>query len=319
MKKKKILWLFNEKKGNDYSPAINFWYGICENLGYEVLYHPYEEYLAKGIDDFYTRAKQFNPDFIIHAVYDKLHTELVRVREFSKLYVLQSDDRWRYANFGKYWIPFVDGVITFEGEEANYVSDGLSADNFCKMRWSFNPNTMTFPLVERTMYVSHAGGMHGDRAKRLNELIAAGVDVKVFQHQQCNYEQTKQVWASSKFSLCYTMNSLNTGRELKGRVIEIPNFCVLATEQFPDMEEYYDMNTECILFNSTEELIEKMNFFATNEVEYNRVFQAGRRALWNRNTVYTEWNKILPKIDPDYKSIDVHHLLKERHGDFYVE
>lgn len=317
IKMKKVIWLVNEKKGNDYSLAIIFWYGILENMGYEVMYHDYQEYLEKGIDDFYARAKAFNPDFIIVGAYDKLHTELVRVREFTKLYVLQSDDRWRYANFGKYWIPFIDGVITFEGDEKPYMEDGLSPDNFCKMRWSFNPNTMCLGEIERDILVSHTGGMHGERTKRLQDLKAKGIDVGVF--QSAYYEETKQAWASSYFSLCYTMNSLNTGRELKGRVIEIPNFCVLLTEPFPDMEEYYDMDTECVLFNSDEEMIAKMEHLSKNSVEYNKVFHAGRRALWNRNTVYHEWNKILHKIDPDYEPIDVIKLLKERHGDFYVE
>lgn len=313
---KKVIWLVNEKKGNDYSLAIIFWYGVLEAMGYEVIYHNYQEYLEKGIDDFYARAKAFNPDFIIVGAYDKIHTELVRVREFSKLYVLQSDDRWRYTNFSKFWIPFVDGVISFEGDEVNYVSDGLLADNFCKMRWAFNPNTMCLGEVKRNIYVSHTGGIHGERQKRLQDLKAKGIDVKLF--QSAYYEETKQIWASSQFSLCYTMNSLNTGRELKGRVIEIPNFCVLLTEKFPDMEDYYDMDTECVLFNSDEEMIAKMEQLSNDSVVYNKVFNAGRRALWNRNTVYTEWNKILPKIDPDYKKIDVIKLLKERHGDFYI-
>lgn len=322
MKKKKILWLMNLKKGNDYSLAIIFWYGICEAMGYDVMYHDYAEYLEKGIDDFYQRAKEFDPDFIIVCAYDKVHTELVRVREFSKLFVLQSDDRWRYANFGKYWVPFVDGAISFEGNEVSYVSDGLSADNFCLMRWSFNPNTMCLDQPKRNIFVSHTGGMHGNRTKRLQDITAKGIDVKVFQPQY--YEETKHIWASSQFSLCYTNNSLNTGKELKGRVVEIPNFCILVTEEFPDMETYYDMGVglpdkECILFSSDEEMIEKMNFYASNSVKYKEVYEAGRRALWNRNTVYTEWNKILPKIDPDYKPIDVIKLLKERHGDFYVK
>ena len=44
--KKKIVWLFKEKRKirDEYSAAVTWWYGILENLGYEVIYHPYEEY-----------------------------------------------------------------------------------------------------------------------------------------------------------------------------------------------------------------------------------------------------------------------------------
>ena len=43
---KKIVWLLREKENNrdEYSPAINWLYGILEELGYEVVYENFPSY-----------------------------------------------------------------------------------------------------------------------------------------------------------------------------------------------------------------------------------------------------------------------------------
>lgn len=304
---KKIVWVFNEYQKGEYSPAIIWWYGILEKFGYEVLYYPYEKYNSKS---FYTSIKEYNPDFVIHICYDKIHTEFIRIREFSKLYVLQCDDRWRYDDFSKFWIPLVDGVITFEGDKEKYKADGLNMDHFCKMRWAFNPNTMCYKKKEKNILVSHTGGLHGDRTEKLLEFHNKGISVSQI---DLNYETAKDTWARSKFSLCFTLNSLRTMKELKGRVVEIPNFSILVTEPFPEMNDYYN-DDEIIIFNTIDEAIEKIKYYDKNEDEYNKIFEKGKKALWERNTVYHEWNKILPLIDSDFKQADVNIILKEHHN-----
>jgi hypothetical protein len=316
---KKVLWVMNSYNSSktDISPALIWWYGILENMGYEVFYYPYEDY---NIEDLYETVRDNKPDFVIVAAYNNIHTELLRLREHTKVYVLQSDDRWRYANFSKFWIPFIDGVITFEGELTNYVSDGLKTENFNKMKWSFNPNMMSKldPNIKaQKILVSHTGGMHGDRRNMLAGFSTKGVEI--FNKQTQTYDETKAIWKNSKFSMCFTNNSLNSGKELKGRVVEIPNWCILVTEHFPDMEQYYDMENDVISFVSIQEAIDKINKLNFDDKEYKRIFENGKRKLWNQNTAYHEWNKILSNIDIDYKPIDVISLLKEKHGEFYCD
>lgn len=309
---KKIVWLMNERKEFDISPSFVWWYGILENMGYEVVYSSYEDYNS---DEFYYSIKDYNPDFIIHPTYDKIHTEFLKLREFTKVYILQSDDRWRYKDFSRYWIPIVDGVITYEGELENYVSDGLNPDSFCKFRWAFNPNTMNniTENVISSYNISHTGGLHGNRQQIINEFNNKGYKVNVF-NKDITYDQTKNVWSNSKYSLCLTMNSTNQTRELKGRIVEIPNFTVLLTEPFPEMENYYDMDKECVLFNSVEDAIDKMIKLESDEKTYREIFYSGKKRLWATNTAYHEFDKILPKIDPDYKSFNIKKLIKEKHG-----
>ena len=313
---KKIVWIMNTKDqtGLYNSSAVIWWYGILENLGYEVVYYAYEQY---NIEELYELIKDYRPDFTIIAAYNRIHTELIRIREFTKVYVLQSDDKWRYDNFSKFWIPFIDGVITYAGELNKYVSDGLKKEQFNLMRWGFNPVTMakTDFKLNTQFGVSHTGGLHSDRINIINEFRSKGINVEV--NQNPNYDVTKAVWNNSKYSLCLTSNSTNTVKDTKGRIVEIPNWCVLLTQSFPEAELYYDTINELVMFDSVDEAIEKMKYLDAHPDEYEKIKIAGKRKLWNSNTAYHEWNKILPNIDPDYKQLDITKILKENHKEYY--
>ena len=93
----------------------------------------------------------------------------------------------------------------------------------------------------------------------------------------------KESLAKSKFSLCFSANE----------------------------------EDEMILFSSIEEAVEKVKYYNNNPNEYNKLLLKGKKALWNKNTAYHEWNKILPLMDPDYKQIDPIKILKDYHGEYY--
>ena len=312
MSKKKIVWSFRvgRKSRDEYGAAVVWYYGILENLGYDVVYQPYEDY---NENEFYELIKQHNPDYVFHVCYDKIHPEFERLREFTKIYVVQHDDDYRYDNYAKFWIPFVDGVISYPGDFRKYEKDGLSKKQFVKINWGFNPNTMMYDEKKTTdMLLSHCGGLHADRMNKINEFKNKGIDVSVVNN--CFYEELKQVWNNSKFSLTFTQNAMMTGQQVKGRVVEIPHFCVMVSEYFPGLENYYDLEKEIILFNSVDEAIDKINYFSKNDKEYNKILKAGKDRVWNTNTHYHSWNNVLHQIDEDYVKKDIGKLLKEKHG-----
>jgi len=156
--------------------------------------------------------------------------------------------------------------------------------------------------------------LHGDRRLKIDQFKQLGVDV----HQEgfLTHEQMKESLAKSKYSLCFSSNAIGTRSELKGRVIEIPSQTVLLTEEAPELETYFD-ESEMILFSSVEDAVDKINYFNNNPFEYEKLLLNGKKALWNKNTVYHEWNKILPLMDPDYKQKDPIKILKEHHGEYY--
>jgi hypothetical protein len=309
---KKIFFVFehNHESIDDYSAAVIYWYGILDKMGYEVHYENYSTY---NPDEFYTKVKNEKPYMVIFINYFKaIHTEFARFRDITKLYLLQTDMHRFYDNHVKLWIPFVDGIINFEGTKEWCLRDGLSEDGFLKMRWGFNPNLMCFDKLPKTRNISFYGGMHGNRPQILNE-FAQNIGVDVIP-QNATYEQIKYILSESNFSLNLSMNAVGNRRELKGRVIEIPSHCILLSEPAPELEDYY-FEDEYILFNSVEEAVDKVNSLNNKEIE--ELFNRGNHALWNRNTAYHEWDKILPLMDPDYKNQNIHTLLKTYHSEHY--
>ena len=300
----------HENNPQDYSSAIIYWYGILDRLGYEVLYYDYSNY---NFDDLYNQVKEFKADYFIHVNYlIGVHNEFDKLRELCKVFLLSSDAHRFHDSNLKHWIPYVDGIINYEGEKEWYLRDGLPEEGFLKMKWGFNPNTMCTPTKNKIYDIQHYGGLHGGRKTKLNRFRELGKDIHL--EEFLTHDKIKQSVAKSKYSLCFSNNAIETRKELKGRVIEIPSQAILLTEPAPELESYFNED-EIIIFNSIEESIDKIN--KLSEKDYNLMLNKGKRKLWNQNTVYHEWNKILPLIDPDYKKIDPIHIIKKYHSKFY--
>jgi len=310
MKKVFILLDHKHDRLDDHSAAIIYWYGILDNMSYDVSYIDYASY---NPDTLYQEVVKEKPFMLILVNYFRtIHTEFARFRDITKVYLLQSDMHRFYDNHVKLWIPFVDGIINFEGTKEWCLRDGLPENGFLKMRWGFNPNMMCIAPRTKERNISFYGGMHGNRGQFLQRLSQlTSVDVIP---QSATYGQVKYILSQSRFSLNLSMNATGDRRELKGRVIEIPAHCILLSEPAPELETYYNED-EYIGFTSAEELVDKIKKLSDKELE--SIFERGNRALWGRNTAYHEWNKILPLMDPDFKPIDVPTLLKTHHSDYY--
>jgi hypothetical protein len=314
---KKIVFLFHENDAqipNERSPAMTWWYGILENMGYDVAYYDYVDF---KFDDFYAAMKEYKPDFIIHAAYDKVHTEFVKLREIAKTFVIQSDDDYRFYSFGVFWIPFVDGVISFCGARDTmkkmYFEAGATEETFLHGYWSFNPNTMMYDRTpEVGSQMTHAGSVYGRRQHIIDEFVVRGFEVDVVKNVK--YEEFKRRVANSLFTLCLTQSAADFNiRQLKGRIFELPYHTVLVSEHFPDMETYYDLDKEIIVFTTVDEAVAKLN--EIDELQWSTLAHAGRKRLLANHTAYHVWDRyILPKMDADYKPLNVASVLKEKHG-----
>jgi len=316
---KKVVWLLRENGENgrsEHSSAINWWYGALEALGYEVVYKFFPDYGYGpndfNIDEFYDDCKAYGADIILHVAYEKVHPELSKLRDFAKVYVVQSDDDWRF-DFAKEWDPFIDANIGHAGDVERYKEAGISEEKFIFTRWGFNPTTMMhYPKSEKNVLLSHAGGLHADRIQLLNEFASKGINPQAATN--CFYTEIKQLWGRSKYSLCFTKNSVLSGTQVKGRVSEIPYFSVLISQHFKGIENYYEPDKEFILFETVDEAIEKIKYYEDNPDEYAKIYEAGKKRLLSTGTCYHRWNDIMHRIDPDFKKFDVSQILKDNHG-----
>lgn len=311
MKMKKVLFLMNITENNgEYSPAIFNWYGVLEKLGYEVFY---EDYRAYTPDEFYNLVKANKPDYIFHPTYEGIHFEFHRLREFSKVFVIHSDDDWRFDNYSKFWIPFTDGAIGYQNHSKPYVESNSPDNYYIRARWAFNPNTMHHIFDEPKKYnVSHVGGLHGRKDEKINYMKSNGIDVVSIDPKFSSYSLYLKSFHQSKISLCFTNNSLGTASQSKTRVGEMPFYCVLASEAWPNMELWnMEPNKDFILLDfSNTKYIELFDKILTDETAYNTMYMSAKNILLNYNTVFHEWDRIMSHIDEDYKKVDVNKIIK---------
>jgi len=116
----------------------------------------------------------------------------------------------------------------------------------------------------------------------------------------------------STVSLSLTSNSLGTGAQSKTRLSEIPYYCVLASEPWPDMELWnFEPNKDFILLDESDKSYEMLERILSDKVAADRMYKSGKEILINHNTVFHEWNKFMQRIDPDYKPVNVNAIVAD--------
>jgi len=309
MKKVLFLMKIKEDHSNNYTPAIFNWYGILEKLGYQVFYEDYSNYNS---ETFYQTVKENKPDYIFHPTYDGLHTEFIRLREFSKVYCIHSDDDWRFEQYIKFWIPYTDGAIGYQSSKDPYLIEGANENYYHRARWAFNPNTMYFNFSgDKTYELSHVGGLHGNKLQRVNELRNKGLNIELIDPKFTSYSDYLEAYYKSVASICLTGNSLNAAPQSKTRLAEMPFYCTLVSEAWPSMELWnMEPNKDFILIDQSENYLNLIDKLLKDKQYAHEMYQSGKNVLINNNTVFHEWNRIMQSIDEDYKPVDVSQIIK---------
>jgi hypothetical protein len=315
---KKVLFLMHlQNPGkNEYSPAIFNWYGILEKMGYQVFYHEYSDF---NIDEFYTLIKDNKPDFIFHPTYDYIHTEFIKLREFSKVFVIHSDDDWRFNNYAKFWIPFTDGAIGYQNDKSSYVQCDAPENYYYNARWTFNPNTMYFKFDKSKLYnISHVGKLHGKKDESLKQVEKSGYSVSKVDPNFNSYKDYMECFNKSIISLCFTSNVLGTAKQSKTRLGEMPFYCILASEVWPKMELWnMEPNKNFILIDESKNFVNVIDKILKDDDFKKSMFESGKNILLSKNTVFHEWNNIMSQFDPDFKRVNVELLLKSEYKNLY--
>lgn len=310
MKKALFLLRIKETHADNYTADMHNWYGVLEYLGYDVMYEDYRNYEP---DAFYNLVRETKPDYVFHVTYESFHPEFVRLREFSKVYCIHSDDDWRFDNYTKYWIPFTDGAIGHQNHKDAYIKAGANSDYYTRARWSFNPNMMHYEFNTPKKYnISHLGGLHGDKAQRLDRLRSQGLDIIAIDPKFTSYRDYVHAYHQSIVSVCLTSNSLNCEPQSKTRVAELPYYCVLVSEWWPNMDMWHmEPNKDFILIDATQKHLELIDRCLSDPKFANQMYNSAKRILVEKNTIFHEWNKVMLNIDPDYKGIDVDKLISK--------
>ncbi len=165
---------------------------------------------------------------------------------------------------------------------------------------------------EKTYGLSHIGILHGTKSQKLKYLQDTGLKIDQIELKSPSYSNYMETYHRSVGSICFTNNSLGTATQSKTRLAEMPYYCALISEPWPNMEMWnMEPNTDFILLDGSSNSIELVNKLLSDKQFAKDMHKRSKEILINKNTVYHEWDTIMEKIDEDYKKVDINYILKQ--------
>lgn len=185
------------------------------------------------------------------------------------------DDHWRFDSFSRHWAPCFDWVAT---------TDDCAFDRYRRLglehalltQWGCNPELYSASAIEPDIDVSFVGQPYGDRARFIDRLIHAGVDVKCWGHGwgkgRLTVGEMTSVFARSRINLNFSKSSFapkrfgGRPRQLKARPFEIAA-CggFVLTEDAPGLDRYFRRDEEIATFDTGRELVSQVKRFLADE------------------------------------------------------
>lgn len=241
------------------------------------------------------------PDVTIFSLYtDQFSLDFVdEIRGYTKTLCFFHDDGWR-KDFVSQWAGHFDAFTT---------SDPNGIKKYLKRGWDhsvylpFGVNESLFsaePSLNKDIDVSFVGAWHPYREWLISRLIKAGVKVEVFGYRwpkgMLDSEQMVDLFRRSKISLnlsnCASwdirylasspravlnrIRSPKVWEQIKGRHFEIPSCGSMQLSYYVEgLEKLFSIGDEIAIFNTPEELVEKVSFYLKYEDEREMMRQKG--------------------------------------------
>jgi len=156
------------------------------------------------------------------------------------------------------------------------------------------------PKPEYECDVLHLGAAHADRIEAVRTLTKH-FNTHVYGEFWGKYgienrgfvlgEETLHVLSSAKIVVVFSRTP--AGHQIiKPQLFNfLSSGCLVATEDFPDLYQYFEPGKDLICFNGTDDLLQKVKFYLEHPEDANDLRQAGREKALQ----YT-WDKVWPKL-----------------------
>ncbi len=216
------------------------------------------------------------------------------------------DDNWRFDNYSKWWIPYLDFCVTSNTEVVpKYRELGAKAIPII-------PNTgvaidRDWSNVEEKYDVSFVGSKSTVREQQINELRKRNIPVEVFGEgwgSYISFEEMIDIFTTSKINLNFSGTYFRT-LGIKGRVFQV---CLsggfLLTEYVPGIEDYFKLDKEIVCFHNTEEMTDKISYYLTNDVERRAIARAGWERATHGYTSFHWVSKVFSQLEQDLATRD---------------
>ena len=306
----RILCVFGEHNYGNPERGLSYEYAnflpALLRLGHETIF--FESWNKSSYDNFAELNKQFlitvdkeQPEivFCITMGCELWSESLILAQNYSNAMFIHwaTDDSWKYEQSTRLMAPFFDLCTTTYTSAFNKAfKDGF--EHFVLTQWAANSAVMFSPLPAAACQyeVSFIGTAYGNRIKWVKELETKGIKVSCFghgwPHGSVSAEEIPQIIRKSKISLNFGDSGIVIknflpvrSRQIKARVFEVPGAGgFLMSEPADELEKFYSLDKEIIIFNGIEELSTKIKYFLSHEEERNLVANAGYERTKNFHT-----------------------------------
>jgi spore maturation protein CgeB len=315
----KILCVFGEHNYGDPSRGHGYEYTnflpALKRLGHEIIF--FESFNRSHYGNFSELNRAFlkvtekeKPDVILCVLmHYELWTEtleIVRKNCDTRLLNWSTDDSWKYEQFSSFMAPHFD-VFATTCRSAFTKSRNEGLKNLFLTQWAANSERLSEPLsARRCRYaVSFIGTAYGNRRKWIQNLNRRGIDVSCFGHGwpqgPVRADEIARIIRESVVSLnlgdsglVLSGLNLHRSRQIKARTFEVPG-CggFLMTESADDLNNYYVRGKEIVVFDSLDDLEDKIRHYLANPDERDKIAMAGYLRTCDDHTYDKRFQKLL--------------------------
>jgi spore maturation protein CgeB len=257
------------------------------------------------------------------------------VRGMTKSIAWFADDTWRLENYSRRYAPhFTWAITTWSKAKEKYARHGIN--NIIRSQWGCNPDIWKPVPVARDIDVSFVGQRTSTRQKIVEELKKAGIKIRVrgrgwpggglaeeemiktFSRSKINlnFNIPPQRWRLKLIARLFLKRSAqrivpdfwNLGSnfrswinmailQIKARPFELSACGAFVISGYADdLENYYKENEEMVFYRSTEELIQKINYYLSHAEEREAIAGAGHERTIKDHTYEKRFREIFSKV-----------------------
>tara|TARA_R100000008_G_C3582901_1_gene169861 strand:- start:77 stop:982 length:906 start_codon:yes stop_codon:yes gene_type:complete len=298
-----MVWNKTLRRGNVHKIDIGFWntYYSLLQLGHQVHFFDTTTEPEKSLSDV---VDSFKPELIYccmtgdpsltpYEPWEDIEKETQKGR--CKTFNWFCDDTWRFDNFSSKVCNLFHVCSTVEVDYIQRFKE-IGYNNIIHSMW--HTNLDFYPKVTtKDIDISFCGIPNPERQSLTNALTREGLSVEY--KYGVSHEDMCELFSRSKISLNFSKNMTLTPprRQIKARLFEVPaGKAVLCTEKTPNLEEYYDIDKEVIVYEGATELFEKCSFLLKNENILNKIAENGHERFLKEHESKQRLPKILDNI-----------------------
>lgn len=309
-------------------------YDVLKRTGSDILYFDFMTLLQRHgrkrmNEELWNTVVREKPDILFCMLYkNEIDKEVMkRITNETETVTANwfSDDLWRFDGFSSRWATAFDWILTVDECVVERYKK-LGSKNVLCLQWACNPFVCHPPVRPLKYDVTFVGQPHGDRRAVIQKIRDAGIDVQTWgrgwEQGRLTTEEMMDVFGESRINLNFSFASaklplwkrllgMRFQPQIKGRLVEVPA-CegFLLTGHAPGMETYYTPGKEIVVFQSIDDLIEKIRYYLSHEEERAAIAKAGFERTMKDHTYVERFNTIFQAMG--FPALPVDDILAQK-------